>query len=707
MQFRRAKAGERPFPQERCVKVAQTDEPESDWRNICYDPYLESFVSAVLEEQDSTKKALPNKMGAWLSLAPMRSLFKNPYKIKNSSVDKFPPYTEIQEDVNDTLIVYYTDQGKIEYRIPPDGSLGVEKRGQSIRPIIWSESEKLLLSPHLEAPLNDKIVGWGFGLQCLAAMVSAKTPQNMTCKNTVQYSWYSKVESDDVEVSEQNDDIIKWTSQFKWRGEANTCRSCRAELTTRGYIYLVNDDKLNDDWEPVSWVHADETWRSAMGLLPSVVLAWLDKHAQCMNTPQHIAARCYQQDTPPPHLLSGHTVTSCFKGGDVAQACRSLNHDFISPMLLLPAFYHSSNVDGFIPSNDRLAFIGAVFLEELVTTALLDEIFPPPLGLAHSAHVQQTKVGSISLEIKPPKCTEEPQHDRWANFEGEVTACCNHLACAVRCVRLQLHNHCQFSSTDVDLKNSVSHFEGVLRRADKDDSMWPRLVANDAPRVLGDTFLAAIGAVLIDSNVAKATADLKDLIHEHVRECRHAFIQAEVSPKRCSVETIDQDQFAEVTRDGKQRQVWGNFSGHQAQSTTDLEGESTSQHQHAISQIKATLDLTDYHVFEISLEEKQQLVGGTSPRVAEMRCAYLASKRLHTVSDLERLRDGNESEADSTSAREEDYEHISGKAVWCADCEKSLNGPKQWEDHKIGKPHYKTKTSNTRTDHTRKLPRKC
>ena len=206
---------------------------------------------------------------------------------------------------------------------------------------------------------------------------------------------------------------------------------------------------------------------------------------------------------------------------------------------------------------------------------------------------------------------------------------------------------------------------------------------------------------------AKATADLQDLIHEHVRECRHAFIQAEVSPKRCSVETIDREQFAEVTRDGKQRQAWGNFAVQPAQSTTDLEGESPRQHQHAISQIKATLDLTDYHVFEISLEEKQQLVGGTSPRVAEMRCAYLASKRLHTVSDLERLRDGNESEADSTSAREEDYEHISGKAVWCADCEKLLNGPKQWKDHKIGKPHYKTKTSNTRTDHTRKLPRKC
>ena len=437
-----------------------------------------------------------------------------------------------------------------------------------------------------------------------------------------------------------------------------------------------------------------------MGLLPRVVLAWLDQHAQCMATPQHIAARCYHQVTPPPALLRGSIVTSCFQDGAVAEASRCLNHDFDSPMLLLPAFYHSSNVDGFVPSNDRLAFIGAVFLEELVTTALLDEIFPPPLGLAHSGHVQQTKVGSMSLEIKPPKCTEEPPIDRLANFDREVTACCNHLACAVRCVRLHLQKYCHFSSTDVDLKNSVTHFEGVLRRADKEEDLWPRLVANDAPRVLGDTFLAAIGAVLIDSTVAKATHDLRDLIHDHVQECRHAFIKSEVLPKRCSVETIDREQFAEVTRKGKNCQVWGNFAGQPAPTSPVLEGESPSQNQQAISQIKATLGLIDYHVCEISLEGEQQLVGGTSPRVAEMRCAYLANHRLPTTGDSELLSDGYDSEDESAGASEMADDDNSGQAVWCADCEMLLNGPIQWEDHKIGKKHINknTKKSGTRKD---------
>jgi len=366
-------------------------------------------------------------------------------------------------------------------------------------------------------------------------------------------------------------------------------------------------------------------------------------------------------------------------------------------MLLLPAFYHSSNVDGSVPSNGRLAFIGAAFLEELVTTALLDEIFPPPRGLAHSGLVQPTKLGSRSLKIKPPKCTEEPPLDCLANFDREVTACCNHLACAVRCVRLQLQKYCEFSPTDFDLKNSVTHFEGVLHSAEKEEDMWPHLVANDAPRVLGDIFLAAIGAVLIDSTVAKATDDLRDLIVDHVQECRHAFIKSEVFPKKCSVETIDCEKFAEVTCDGKKRQVWGNFAGQPASTSTDLEGESPSQNQQVISQIKATLGLIDYHICEISLEGKQQLVGGTSPRVAEMRCAYLANNCLPTVGESELLRDWCDSEDHSAGASNNIVR--SGQAIYCDVCRTWLTSEIQYRDHAKGKKHKKeAKNSKTRTD---------
>ena len=78
---------------------------------------------------------------------------------------------------------------------------------------------------------------------------------------------------------------------------------------------------------------------------------------------------------------------------------------------------------------------------------------------------------------------------------------------------------------------------------------------------------------------------------------------------------------------------------------------------------------------------------------------------MHTVRDSECLRDGDESEDDSKSASEEAYDVISGKAVWCADCEMYLNSPTQWGDHKTGKKHKKnTKKSNTRKDNRRKLP---
>jgi dsRNA-specific ribonuclease len=42
-------------------------------------------------------------------------------------------------------------------------------------------------------------------------------------------------------------------------------------------------------------------------------------------------------------------------------------------------------------------------------------------------------------------------------------------------------------------------------------------------------------------------------------------------------------------------------------------------------------------------------------------------------------------------------------AVWCPDCEMWLNGPAQWEDHKIGKKHRKTQRSLSRSTGARRV----
>ena len=45
---------------------------------------------------------------------------------------------------------------------------------------------------------------------------------------------------------------------------------------------------------------------------------------------------------------------------------------------------------------------------------------------------------------------------------------------------------------------------------------------NDAPRLLGDVFLAAVAAVVLDSNWRQAKSDLEQLIRDHVDTCRPA-----------------------------------------------------------------------------------------------------------------------------------------------------------------------------------------
>ena len=50
--------------------------------------------------------------------------------------------------------------------------------------------------------------------------------------------------------------------------------------------------------------------------------------------------------------------------------------------------------------------------------------------------------------------------------------------------------------------------------------------------------------------------------------------------------------------------------------------------------------------------------------------------------------------------------NIEEGAVYCPDCEMKLNGPTQWEDHKIGKKHRKNTQKNAGKNSKRQLPAK-
>ena len=90
-----------------------------------------------------TSKALPNKISSWIGGIPIRSLLKltkNPKGIN---------YVDITESENNCLEVSYANNEKFFYESIPDmSSLGTERRGGSIKHLIWSETKKTIF-PHI------------------------------------------------------------------------------------------------------------------------------------------------------------------------------------------------------------------------------------------------------------------------------------------------------------------------------------------------------------------------------------------------------------------------------------------------------------------------------------------------------------------------------------------------------------------------------
>ena len=258
-------------------------------------------------------------------------------------------------------------------------------------------------------------------------------------------------------------------------------------------------------------------------------------------------------------------------------------------------------------------------------------------------------------------------------------ACCNHLAYALRCVRLELHKYIQFGESGDQLKDDIATFERVAHRADTDVDRWARLVEHDAPRPLGDVFLAGIAAVVLDSNWRQAKSELGALIKDHVNECVPAAERASVPPLQCTAENTTVQELLRVVSDCCDRHVLGQTAVRapppSAQGGNILENR----------QLEAVFALTDVHIFANG--PGGDLVGATSPRVAQMRCAYLANRREPTGTTA----DTGEETYDKVRQSEEEaatIKHLNkGDPVYCEDCEMWLNGPTQWEDHKIGKKH--------------------
>ena len=82
---------------------------------------------------------------------------------------------------------------------------------------------------------------------------------------------------------------------------------------------------------------------------------------------------------------------------------------------------------------------------------------------------------------------------------------------------MSLHRHVLFKK-DSELKQAVKSFACFVRHAKKRDveHMLPELIKHDAPRVLGDVFLAAAAAVFLDSSWTQLKITFTDILDAHL-----------------------------------------------------------------------------------------------------------------------------------------------------------------------------------------------
>ena len=234
MQFRRAKAGSRPFPQERRGTAEGMDaSDEQDWRDIQF--HQNCYVSREL-----SVKFLPNKVSSWICYVPIRSLVKF-HHYKGAT----PTYSQLQEVPGDRLIVTYDMcvDDAIEYICPLDGRLGQEKKGNSVKPLIWSEVSKTLWSPHMDCPLPNKVASWLFHWKCLVSLVPPRKADGDE-QPSLDTS-FRKVEETD--------------SYILWRNGEQEFK-CEIEQTSRGFIYHVAE--TGGSPEPLVWNAEHNTWHT-------------------------------------------------------------------------------------------------------------------------------------------------------------------------------------------------------------------------------------------------------------------------------------------------------------------------------------------------------------------------------------------------------------------------------------------------------------
>ena len=650
--YRRAEMGVRKRPQEKWMC-------DGEWTDVLFCPLLGTYLSSNLKKQGEAQP-LANKISAWLDGRLVASLVNQKHNNNKAAVQ----YQDLQEcclmDGELELHVVYADYGRFVYRACPDGNLGFERvQAGPEEPLIYSEAEKTLLSPLLSerlgkpAALPNKVVAWLRGSNALAQLVQ--------CQSTA-----IKSEGEDLQASniEEHDDYVCFASDQRWFLQRGSTGLTYCYGTSRDQGYLRWRESLKQ------WVSPSETT-----VVPSAVQGWLHSRAHDELCKAHPTCENFMLDflrkpwrATPPHLKRFLP-----KEVELGMLQHDLNYVFRNPMLLAEALTHSSCVESNTPCNDRLSFLGMHVIEALISTVLGERLC---FGGAHATAWSPTaerKAGERRRVEQALRIESHRELNAWRK------ACCNHLAYACSAVKLQLQ-HRGFKTASEALRQGITEFDQLLQRLEAHregvDNPWLFIVQHGAPRALGDAFLAVAGAVYLDSSWRQTTLALRPFIVDaHVDFCQplsKLLVEEERTSVTCvtTADALPPSDVQDLVREDVRLTA----------AAAPLDDVSARQ------QVCRAFELTDFHACAIGQNEQRRLARSCSPGAA-----YIKALLAHELPDLRDLPSLPPHDAECSEC------HPSGSgghapdappgAIHCEDCDMWLNGPIQWEDHKIGKKH--------------------
>ncbi len=244
-----------------------------------------------------------------------------------------------------------------------------------------------------------------------------------------------------------------------------------------------------------------------------------------------------------------------------------------------------------------------------------------------------------------------PERDT-ESMQRRLLACCNHSSYADSCAWLELNNILRHDSEE--LRASIRTFVRAHKRGS--GSAGQRLPTAGAPRVLGDVFLACLGALILDGHRGKAEA----LMDYHMEHCQFHDDQRfgasfediermELTPEGATVDGVLSVALLAMERVG-----------------SAIRGEPPGDHVECIE----FMQNRDVRVVDID----GTCFGGVSPRAALVHQGQ-APEEPGTDND-----EAPERVADPAPGQKE---------VYCEVCEMWLNSRTQYNDHKIGGDHRK------------------